>query len=321
MKSLFLVLFLNLCLINCYAFSVRSGEIIYTHISYFTYEVTVILYSNYAPIDSIEMIWGDGMIDTLVNDNLSGGTVVYNMFTGTHTFAGTGIYLTSISVNNVMDSVDNTLIQQQPFYLVDTLHILDPQFFGYNDSPSILNPPVILGYVNQTLTYTPNAYDTDGDSLSYYLVSFSSDYNYPQASDSIIIDGSTGMFLWSAPLEAGNYAIAILIKEWRQGQEIGTVVLKTVITISNFPSLVSEANDENFFMVSPDPAHDFIVIQLKDFRSKLNAQIINMAGQKILDLPINSLFTDLDITRFSQGLYFLRINDQKRSWSTRFIKQ
>ena len=58
----------------------------------------------------------------------------------------------------------------EPFYIEDTLKIPDPQFFDYNSSPVLLNPPIDFGNAFQTYIHNPNAYDPDGDSLTFEFI-------------------------------------------------------------------------------------------------------------------------------------------------------
>jgi hypothetical protein len=83
------------------------------------------------------------------------------------------------------------------------------------------------------------AYDPDGDSLSYKLIDCRGmdglpipGYQLPQASQYISIDEVTGDLIWETPNKQGEYNIAILISEYRQGEFVGSVVRDMQITIA-----------------------------------------------------------------------------------------
>ena len=55
-----------------------------------------------------------------------------------------------------------------PFYIQSCLTI--SPFTGDNTSPILLNPPIDLACVGEIFEHNPGAWDEDGDSLSYELV-------------------------------------------------------------------------------------------------------------------------------------------------------
>ena len=89
--------------------------------------------------------------------------------TNRHTYSSPGTYTMymedpnrNYGVVNIPNSVN------VPMY-VQTILVINP-FLGYNNSPTLLNPPVDVGCVDQIFIHNPGAYDVDGDSLSYRLV-------------------------------------------------------------------------------------------------------------------------------------------------------
>ena len=56
------------------------------------------------------------------------------------------------------------------FYIQDTIFFRDPQFFGVNSSPVLLQPPIDFANVGYTFIHNPLAYDEDGDSLHFELI-------------------------------------------------------------------------------------------------------------------------------------------------------
>jgi hypothetical protein len=71
-----------------------------------------------------------------------------------------------------MDNSVNT-----PFY-VETVIIIDP-FFGCNNTPVLLNPPIDDACVGVTYLHNAGAIDADGDSLSYEFTIPKQDQDIP----------------------------------------------------------------------------------------------------------------------------------------------
>jgi len=131
--------------------------------------------------------------------------------------------------------------------------IISPFLGGYDNSPILLIPPVDNGCVDQPFYHNPGAYDPDGDSLSYRLVPCRGaqgqvipGYTLPPATHTIHLDSITGDFFWDSPPQQGEYNIAILIEEWRNGVKIGSVLrdMQIIITAcNNQPPVIDPLKD------------------------------------------------------------------------------
>ena len=71
----------------------------------------------------------------------------------------------------------------------------------------------------------------------------------------------------------------------------------------------------NFY---PNPAHNFIKIKMASDR-KANFKIINSIGQEVLKGQINN--ATIDISNLENGMYFLKINDNQKVFTKKFIKK
>ena len=257
-KGILFLLFFTLSL-SVLATHQRAGEIIYRHISGLTYEITVITYTySISPADrcELEVIWGDGNTGIIPRVNGEPGItpggffcahtgeivdelIRKNVYQAQHTFASAGDYLISVEdpnrnygVINIPNSVNI------PLY-VDTRLLINP-FVGTNNSPQLLLPPIDKGCVGHPFLHNPGAYDPDGDSLAYELVACRGasgleipGYTLPQSSKSFTINEFTGDIIWDSPVMQGEYNIAFLIKEYRNGQQIGFVTRDMQIIISS----------------------------------------------------------------------------------------
>ena len=238
------IIFLILVLIGLAAHAThqRAGEISYRAINSLTYEITVVTYTyTPSPADrpELEISWGDGTVNTVqrIQKSDMGGDISKNVYKAQHTYPGASTFKISIEdpnrnagIINIPNSVNI------PFYL-ETELIIHP-FLGGNNSPVLLNPPIDNGCVNVPYYHNPGAYDPDGDSLVYSLVScrgFDGEvipgYALPYASASISINPQTGDLYWDSPVLQGEYNIAILIEEYRRGIKIGSMIRDMQITI------------------------------------------------------------------------------------------
>lgn len=255
-KVILFILLTAWSIIPLWATHQRSGEITYEHLSGLTYRFTIVTYTyTPSPADrpEIDVLWGDGSFSTLYRTSKINmeNDISKNVYVGEHTYAGNGSYTISFEDPNRNAGIVNIPSSVTiPFYIETTL-IINP-FLGSNSSPQLLNPPIDNGCTNVPYYHNPGAYDVDGDSLSYSLISCRGydgevipGYNLPNASNSISIDPVTGDFVWDSPTMVGEYNIAIQIQEWRAGMLICQMVRDMQISIAaceNEPPII-EAHD------------------------------------------------------------------------------
>ncbi|MBR4912480.1 MAG: gliding motility-associated C-terminal domain-containing protein [Bacteroidales bacterium] len=250
----FLLIFITLLAVKPMAFAThqRAGEISYTYISGLTYEFTIVTYTyTPSPADrpQIEVFWGDGTsseIDRFIKVNME-NNISKNVYVTQHTFPAAGTFHVTFEDPNRNAGIVNIPSSVEIPFFIETILIINP-FIGGNSSPQLLNPPLDNGCTNVPYYHNPGAYDAEGDSLSYSLINCRGyegedipGYTLPQASNFIAIDPITGDLTWDSPLMAGEYNIAILIEEWRNGVFIGSMVRDMQITIApcnNEPPMV-----------------------------------------------------------------------------------
>jgi len=238
----------------------RAAEITYRHISGLTYEFTLISYT-FTPSpanayrDYLTIHWGDATTSEIprVEINYLPNEISYNRYVGAHTFAGPATYTISCedpNRNGGILNIPNSI--NVPLFIFSEL-VISPFIGGYNNSPILLLPPIDNACVNQPFLHNPGAYDVDGDSLSYRLVTCMGamglpipGYTLPPATDSLSLNPITGDFFWVTPPQQGEYNIAILIEEWRDGQKIGSVLRDMqiiVIACNNKPPVIESLQD------------------------------------------------------------------------------
>jgi len=262
----------------------RAGEITYTHISGNTYEITLITYT-YTPSaanetrDYLTMQWGDNTtsqiprisIDYLPDD------IQKNTYIMQHTFPGAGVYQIVMTDPNRNRGIINIPESVTVKFTIKTTLKIDPDI-GADNTPVLLNPPVDKAALNQIFIHNPNAYDPDGDSLSYKITECLGDnglpipgFTYPAASNTLYVDAVTGDFVWDSPMQVGEYNVAMLIEEWRNGIKIGEIERDMQIEVQetdnhppvifNLPDYCITAGDTlDFDVTASDPDGDDITL-------------------------------------------------------------
>jgi len=257
------ILFFFLALISplfLHATHQRAAEITYRHLSGLTYEITLISYT-FTPSpanafrDYLTIQWGDGTSSEIrrVEIQYLPNEISFNRYVGEHTFAGPATYTISCedpNRNGGILNIPNSI--NVPLFIYSEL-VINPFMGGYNNSPVLLLPPIDNACVNQPFLHNPGAYDVDGDSLSYRLVTCMGamglpipGYTLPPATDSLTLNPVTGDFLWVTPPQQGEYNIAILIEEWRNGTKIGSILRDMqiiVIACNNKPPVIEPLQD------------------------------------------------------------------------------
>lgn len=247
----YLVLLLFGCVFSAKATHNRAGEITYKWLSGLTYEFTLVTYTDDGPSiadrckltihfgdgDSAQCFRINGLPDSggdcgpgsFLGQVLSPG-FKKNVYKATHTYLGPGtfrIYMFDRNRNQGVINVPNSV--DQPFYLESWLSI--GLFSGHNNSPVLTVIPLDKACLGMCYLHNPGAYDPDGDSLSYELVTckgedpFTSQigvtipgYSYPDpgSGGTYTINAGDGTLTWCVPQENGEFNAAFIIKEWRK---------------------------------------------------------------------------------------------------------
>ena len=225
---------------------IRAGNITYEYKEGLTY---IIVLTGYADTDSPVLFgsnglfeFGDGTSQQINNDGSSGwiprsriddGTWKYEMELE-HTFPAAGTYMLSFRElyrNEGILNMNNSA--NTPFY-VESVLVVENSI--RNNSIKFREEPSHKAYLNQTYHYNPQAFDIDGDSLSYHLLvckqapsTAVANYRYPhQVSNGgdplsetgetayFTINPTTGDVIWDAPVLLGEYNIVFEVVEWRK---------------------------------------------------------------------------------------------------------
>ena len=226
----------------------RAGEITYEQTGPLTIIATITTYtkasSASADRDSLELFWGDGTSEFVQRTNPEGDPIPgldlkVNYYTMEHTYPGRATYTIAFKDPNRVSGILNVNFPNSidvEFFLQTTFTLLNTQFQGTNSSAQLLQPPIDFACVGKRFIHNPNAFDPDGDSLSYELIVPKEDANVdvpnylfpneiaPGSDNNISLDPVTGTFVWESPQAAGEYNIAIRINEYRDGALLTSIV-------------------------------------------------------------------------------------------------
>ncbi|NPD46060.1 MULTISPECIES: T9SS type A sorting domain-containing protein [unclassified Lentimicrobium] len=106
-----------------------------------------------------------------------------------------------------------------------------------------------------------------------------------------------------------------------------TDIIDTILVADStiYPSTTQQANGifkpENALsslFIYPNPADEFIKVEISDFDSEINYQILDLSGRMILNQrknTLNSQEIEINVSQLQKGIYFLRLFDGKRTAS------
>jgi len=293
----------------------RAGEITYVQTGPLTIVATITTYtkasSASADRDSLELFWGDGTSEFVQRSNpngdpISGLDLKVNYYTKEHTYPGRATYTIAFKDPNRVSGILNVNFPNSidvEFFLQTTFTLLNSQFQGTNSSAQLLQAPIDFACVGKRFIHNPNAFDPDGDSLSYELVVPREDANVdvpnylypseiaPGPDNTISLDPVTGTFVWDSPQAAGEYNIAIRINEYRDGTLLTSIIrdMQIFVDVCDLNPPEIEVVEEVCIL-----AGDRIEIPISVTDIDLNDLVILTATGGIFDSPKNKAEISVD---------------------------
>ncbi|MBK6929857.1 MAG: gliding motility-associated C-terminal domain-containing protein [Saprospirales bacterium] len=287
----------------------RAGEIHVEQIGPLTVKATIITWTRTlsfsADRDTLTICWGDGTCQQVVRSNGNGNGVVlndqvkYNRYEAIHTYAGPARYRISMTDPNRNAGIINVNPPQSenvPFHLETIYTFLDPQFGGTNTTPYLIQQPVDNACVGQPFKHSPNAFDPDGDSLSYrFIVPRQAlginvpNYSFPNEiapgpNNALQLDEQTGEILWLTPQIAGEYNLAFIVISWRNGVPIDTTIRDMQIFVKNCQNRPPDVMSIDEICVVAGNAIEFPV-------TATDPDSLNLVQLTALGGPISSLYS------------------------------
>ncbi len=260
---IFILLFFLTISFHLFATHNRAGEITFVRTGDFTIEAKVVTYTKASSVpadrDSLEICWGDNNCEWAIRVNgpvdsngipqgeLLDNDVKLNEYVTSHTYSSFGDYTISMNDPNRNAGISNLnapISDSVPFHIQNEFSLLE----NHDDSPVFLEKPIDNGFVGQKFMHAPNAYDSDGDSLAYRLITpFQDTYvpvpNYQLLTDfggEVTFDETTGLLIWDTPLLVGEYVVTIEVLSYRNGVQIGSVIRDMSFTIDALANVLPE---------------------------------------------------------------------------------
>lgn len=263
---------------SIHASHIRAGEILVSQSNCQDgiFSITLIMFGNTSspipPGDGL-LNFGDGETMIVPSGNFIPRadltpTVGVFMFSIEHKFSKPGLYAISYLESNRNGGILNIQNSSSTPFFLETVISFNEQIC--NNSPVLLSPPVDKACSRLSFYHNPGAFDKDGDSLSFKLVtpladkdqpaiylppnhpSFYSDFNKGNEGGNgqpqFLMDPLTGTITWDAPGAAGEYNVAFVIEEWRK---VNDVFIKVGSVRRDMQILVDECNNKRPDLTTP----------------------------------------------------------------------
>ena len=259
LQRLFLLCFLALSYTSLDATHNRAGEIIIKQAEpcgrqseSAAIRAEIITYTDLGATtvdrDSLIITWGDGTQAVLArrSETLLGSKIKRSVYSGFHMYQTPGRYIISFVDRNRVPQILNinngsSVIIPFGTYTVHSVSGLPLQ--GCNNSPQLSQIPIESACTGTAWTHNPGAFDLDGDSLAFEFTAPQSSVgvpvpNYilpnelPGAGGELTVNALTGEILWDSPGRAGEYNLAIMVKSFRDGIPLDTLIRDMQVLVS-----------------------------------------------------------------------------------------
>ncbi|SDB24150.1 Por secretion system C-terminal sorting domain-containing protein [Flavobacteriaceae bacterium MAR_2010_188] len=75
------------------------------------------------------------------------------------------------------------------------------------------------------------------------------------------------------------------------------------------------------FTISPNPSSSKLNLRLPSIDEKTTLTVLDVLGKKIYSKELDQLITNVDVSRWNNGVYLVRITTEKTTQTKRFVKQ
>ena len=116
-------------------------------------------------------------------------------------------------------------------------------------------------------------------------------------------DGETSESI--SNLEPGIYTVTIT-------DQNGCFQVANDTVAGSYPAGISNVSDAFAFSVYPNPAHGQVLVQLSKTGANTTLKLENVLGQAILTKTLTDAQTQLDLTGYNNGVYFIEITQGER---------
>lgn len=368
MKTFFLLLGLLLLGGQASATHLRGGYIQVRSVSTtaLTYEVTTTIYTEGSAAStgegSITLCFGDGSAQEVFRQSrltTTDGSLSISTYRLVHTYAGPGTYVLTTSPANRTTARNITSSTDQGAMTLTTTFSTNN---GPNQTPTLLLPVTNLQVAtNQRFVFPLKTADTEGDSLVYTLTRPLTNgagntctgrpvatYQYPNdltRRGTYRLDNRTGDLTWDAPVEQGNYSVAITVGEYRSGILISQTLIEISLVVVDRPgtpgvippyeparesSLVTALpnyRDEDVTLtVFPNPVEDRLQVVIQTSNPTMaRIQLLDSNGRLLHELSFGRLARRheqvIGLDSLTPGVYVLRTRIGDRTLVRKVIKK
>lgn len=262
------------------------------------------LFSTVAGCDSIATL--ELTINLPSNSNLT-ETACASFTLGDETYTETGIYTQIIANAFGCDStitLDLTILPQGNSSLTETAcdsFTLNGETYTQSGVYTQTIPTIggcdSLITLNLTINTIDNSVTQNNSTLTANQTGAS--YQWVDCGNgNIAIEGETNASFTASVF--GTYAVIISLNDCEETSDCFTVEILST----------EEILKENVIQVYPNPSSDFITIETKSIGNKL--EIKDFTGKIILKENHHSFKTQLDISKFAKGIYFVELLDNEK---------
>lgn len=85
------------------------------------------------------------------------------------------------------------------------------------------------------------------------------------------------------------------------------------------PNGIAPSFSEESWTIYPNPANDFLTVDLGENSGKTEIAVIDLLGNVVVSQSINTGKTTFDLSEFAQGVYFVRVNSGGNSFVKKFV--
>ncbi|OUS01916.1 hypothetical protein A9Q86_04500 [Flavobacteriales bacterium 33_180_T64] len=75
------------------------------------------------------------------------------------------------------------------------------------------------------------------------------------------------------------------------------------------------------FQITPNPASSNFTVNLPTFTNDVTIQVYDVLGKKILNKKLSSVSSNIDVSKWNNGVYLVRISTENATHTKRFIKE
>ena len=344
----------------------RGGYISARNTTALSYEVTATIYyegSASAGVEgTITLCFGDGTTQEVTRQSqrtTTDGSLSISTYRTIHTYAGPGTYVltTGLSNRSVTRNIAGAT-DQIPMALSTTLSTNN----GLNQTPLLAIPATGFQIAtNQRLIFPMKATDAEGDSVAYTLARPLTNttsntclsrtvtgYRFPNDLTQrgiFKVGGRTGDLTWDAPVELGNYSVAIQISEYRNGLLISQTLTEFLLTVVDKPgtpgvippyepaleggivtALPIYRDEDVSLTVSPNPVDDRLQVVIQTSNpTTAQTQLLDGSGRILHELSFGRSARQheqvISMSSLTPGQYVLRANVDGRTLVRKVIKK